>query len=326
MKKIAGCVLVGALALSLAACGGSDASGADNGGGAAKKTLTIGIANYSLQAPYFIAMAKAIETEAKTYSNVKVISTDAQGDAAKLTTNVNDLLTQKVDGIIISGGPLNAAPAAMNAIEQKNVPSILVDRKFAGGQYTSWIGPNNTQIGQGDGQYIADRLKGNGTLAVITGGPADNTIGLDRTNGLLGVVKQSPGITVVTAPDFGGWSSDGGLKVMENLLAKNQHIDAVFCENDAMCLGAQKAISDAGRTDEMFLVAADGQKEALAAIESGSNYAATAVNNADTIGRAGLDRMMAVLAGAEPSKDTPLEAPVVTKDNVDRYSNPDSIF
>jgi ribose transport system substrate-binding protein len=321
MKKIAGCVLVGALAVSLAACGDSGGSG-----GTAKKTLTIGVANYSLQAPYFIAMSKAIETEAKTYSNVKVISTDAQGDAAKLTTNVNDLLTQKVDGIIISGGPLNAAPAAMNAIKQKNVPSILVDRKFAGGQYTSWIGPNNLQIGQGDGKYIADRLKGNGTLAVIKGGPADNTIGLDRTNGLLGVVKQSPGITVVTAPDFGEWSSDGGLKAMENVLAKNKSISAVFCENDAMCLGAQKAISDAGRTNEMFLVAADGQKEALAAIAQGSNFAATAVNNADTIGRAGLDRMMAVLAGAKPSKDTPLQAPLVTKDNVARYSNPDSIF
>lgn len=321
MKKIAGSLLAGALALSLTACGDSD-----DGGGAAKESLTIGVANFSLQAPYFIAMSKAIESEAGTYGNIKVITTDAQGDAAKLTTNVSDLLTQKVDGVIISGGPLNAAPAAMNAIKQKDVPSVLVDRKFSGGQYTSWIGPNNTQIGQGDGKYIADRLKGSGTLVVIKGGPADNTIGLDRTNGLLGVIKQSPGIKVVTAPDFGEWSSDGGLKAMENVLAKNKEIDAVFCENDSMCLGAQKAISDADRTGEMFLVGADGQKEALAAIKSGSNYAATAVNNADTIGRTGLNRMLAILAGAKPAKDTPLEAPLVTKDNVDKYSDPKSIF
>jgi ribose transport system substrate-binding protein len=322
MKKIVCGVAAGALALSLSACGGSD----NSGGGTAKKELKIGVANFSLGAPYFIAMSKAIETEAKTYTNVKMITTDAQGDAAKLTSNIDDLLTQGVDGIIISGGPLNSAPAAMNAIKQKNIPSVLVDRKFSGGQYTSWIGPNNSQIGQGDGKYIVDRLKGNGTLAVIKGGPADNTIGLDRTNGLMGAVKQSPGIKVVTAPDFGDWSSDGGLKVMENLLAKNSHIDAVFCENDSMCLGAQKAISDANRTDEMFLVAADGQKEALKALKDGTNYGATAVNNADTIGRSGLNRMMAILGGAQPAKDTPLDAPVVTKDNVDRYYNPDSLF
>ncbi|WP_395103557.1 substrate-binding domain-containing protein [Actinomadura sp. SCN-SB] len=323
MRRIVGCALAGALALTFAAgCGGSD----DESGGGAKKQITIGVANFSLQAPYFIAMSKAIETEAKTYTNVKLITTDAQGDANKLTSDINNLLTQNVDGVIISGGPLNAAPAAMNAIKQKDVPSVLVDRKFAGGQYTSWIGPNNTQGGQNDGKYIVDRLKGNGTLAIIKGGPADNTIGLDRTNGLKSVLKQSPGIKVIEAPDFGGWSSDGGLKVMENLLARNSTIDAVFCENDSMCLGAQKAIGDAGRSDEMFLVGVDGQKEALQAIRNGTNYAATAVNNADTIGRAGLNRMMAILAGATPQKDTPLEAPVVTKDNVAQYHNPRSLF
>lgn len=323
MRRIVGCALAGALALTFAAgCGGSD----DESGGGAKKQITIGVANFSLQAPYFIAMSKAIETEAKTYTNVKLITTDAQGDANKLTSDINNLLTQNVDGVIISGGPLNAAPAAMNAIKQKDVPSVLVDRKFAGGQYTSWIGPNNTQGGQNDGKYIVDRLKGNGTLAIIKGGPADNTIGLDRTNGLKSVLKQSPGIKVIEAPDFGGWSSDGGLKVMENLLARNSKIDAVFCENDSMCLGAQKAIGDAGRSDEMFLVGVDGQKEALQAIRNGTNYAATAVNNADTIGRAGLNRMMAILAGATPQKDTPLEAPVVTKDNVAQYHNPRSLF
>lgn len=321
MKKIAGCLLAGALALTLTSCGDSGEDGATK-----RESLTIGVASFSLQAPYFIAMEKAIKDEAEAYGNIKVISTDAQGDAAKLTTNVNDLLTQDVDGIIISGGPLNAAPAAMNAIEQKKIPSVLVDRKFSGGKYTAWIGPNNDQIGQGDGKYIADRLKGSGTLVVIKGGPADNSIGLARTNGLLGVIKQSPGIKVVEAPDFGEWSSDGGLKTMENVLAKNKEIDAVFCENDSMCLGAQKAIADAGRTDEMFLVGADGQKEALTAIKDGGNYAATAVNNADTIGRTGLNRMLAILAGAQPAKDTPLEAPVVTKDNVDKYLDPNSIF
>ncbi|HEY8482704.1 MAG TPA: substrate-binding domain-containing protein [Spirillospora sp.] len=321
MKKIARCLLAGALALALTSCGDSGENA-----GTTKESLTIGVASFSLQAPYFIAMEKAIKDEAKAYGNIKVISTDAQGDAAKLTTNVNDLLTQDVDGIIISGGPLNAAPAAMNAIAQKKVPSVLVDRKFSGGEYTAWIGPNNDQIGQNDGKYIADRLKGNGTLVIIKGGPADNSIGLARTNGLLGVIKQSPGIKVVEAPDFGEWSSDGGLKAMENVLAKHKKIDAVFCENDSMCLGAQKAIADAGRADEMFLVGADGQKEALAEIKKGGNYAATAVNNADTIGRAGLNRMLAILAGAKPAKDTPLEAPLVTKDNVDRYLDPNSIF
>lgn len=324
MRKILCGVLAGTVAISMAACGGS--GGSDKSGTAAKDQIKIGVANFGLQAPYFIAMSKAIQDEAKTYSNVKTDVTDAHSNASQLTTDVNNLLAQNVDGIIVSGGPLNAAPAAMNAIKKKKVPVILVDRKFSGGNYTSWVGPDNEQIGQEDGKFIVDKLHGKGTLAIIRGGPADNTIGLARTNGVKSAVKKAPGIKTVISPDFGQWSSDGGLKAMQNLLVKNKEIDAVFCENDAMCLGAKKAIGNAHRSDQMFLVAGDGQKEALKAIKSGSDYAATAVNNSDTIGRMGFDRLMAVLGGATPKKDTPLDAPLVTKQNVDQYYDPNSLF
>ena len=122
---------------------------------------------------------------------------------------------------------------------------------------------------------------------------------------MLSVVETYPGITVVTAPDLGGWSADGGMTLMEDMLAANPKIDAVFCENDSMCLGAQTAIADAGRSDEMFLVGVDGETAALEAIMNGTNYAATGLNNSDQIGRAGFHRLMAILAGAiTAEKDT----------------------
>jgi ABC-type sugar transport system substrate-binding protein len=177
-----------------------------------------------------------------------------------------------------------------------------------------------------DGQYIVQRLGGKGRLLDIRGGPADNSIGLDRTNGMLSEVEKSD-IEVVMAPDFGGWSSDGGFTIMEDMLAKYDKIDVVFCENDSMCLGAQKAIADAGRSDEMFLCGVDGEKAALVAIlAEGSNYACTGLNNSDQIGRAAFHRIMAILAGSQTPKDTVLPSPLITKDNAPRYYNPDSVF
>jgi len=99
-------------------------------------------------------------------------------------------------------------------------------------------------------------------VVVVRGGPADNSIGLDRTNGMLSVVGKTS-MTVQRAPDFGGWSEDGGFKVMEGMLARFKKIDVVFCENDSMCEGAQKAIKDAGRSNEMFLTSIDGEKVAV---------------------------------------------------------------
>jgi ribose transport system substrate-binding protein len=292
---------------------------------AQEKTIKIGMVNYTLCCAYFIGMSDAVQAEAGFYSNIAVIVTDANGDAAKLTSDVEDVLAQYPTGIIISGGPLEAAPAALDAIKAAGVPVVLVDRKLKGGDYTSWIGPDNYTIGVQDGKYIVDRLGGTGRLVVLRGGPEDNSIGLDRTNGMLSEVDKSQ-IEVVKAPDFGNWSEDGGSTIMSDMLAKYDKIDAVFCENDSMCLGAQKAIADAGRSDEMFLVGVDGQKEALVQILNGTNYAATGLNNSDYIGRAAFHRLMAILAGGTAPTDTVLPSPLITSDNVARFYNPDSVF
>jgi ribose transport system substrate-binding protein len=289
------------------------------------KAITIGVANFSQCCAYFIGMNSAIIDEAKQYSNVTIISTDANGDAAKLNSDIEDLITKKVDGIIISGAWLEQLPSAMDSINAAGIPVVLVDRQWKSG-YTSYVGPDNFTIGQQDGQFIIDKLGSKGTLVMIKGGPADNSIGLNRTNGVLDVIGKVPGITVITAPDYGGWSEDGGLKQMENLLAANSQIDAVFCENDSMCLGAQRAIADAGRSSEMFLCGVDGQKEALLQILNGTNYACTGLNNSDQIGRAGFNRIMGILAGGTPEKDTYLPSPLIDFNNVIKYYDPNSLF
>jgi len=289
------------------------------------KEFTIGVANFLLGAPYFVAMSDAAEEEAAYYENVTVITTDGQGDAEKMTSDVEDLIAKGADGILINAGPIEALPAALDAIAKAGIPVVMVDRQLKGGEYNSWIGPDNYLIGVQDGQYIVNRLGGEGFLLDIRGGPADNTIGLARTNGMLSEVQKS-NIKVEMAPDFGGWSEDGGFKIMEDMLAKYDKIDVVFCENDSMCLGAQKAIEDAGRSDEMFLCGVDGQKEALKAIMDGTNYACTGKNDSDEIGRAGFHRLMAILGGAKPEKDTVLPSPLITIDNACQYYNPDSLF
>jgi ribose transport system substrate-binding protein len=314
------------LAVILAACAkATETPVAETG----PTSLKIGMANFSQCCPYFIGMNNAVIDEAKPYSNVTIVSTDANGDAAKFQSDIEDLIAQKVNGVIVSGAWLEEAPAALDALKTAGIPTVLVDRQFGKGSsesYTSYIGPDNFTIGVQDGQYIADRLGGEGVVVELRGGPADNSIGLNRSNGVNSILSTYPGITVVVAPDFGSWSADGGIALMEDMLAANPKIDAVFCENDSMCLGAQTAISDAGRSEEMFLVGVDGETAALESIMNNTNYAATGLNNSDQIGRAAFNRLMAILGGGTPEKNTYLPSPSITIDNVMRYYNPEGEF
>jgi ribose transport system substrate-binding protein len=312
--------IFGVAALAAASLASANVRAAD------KEEIKIGMVNLSLCCAYFVGMDAAVKDEAKVYPNIKILSTDANGDVAKLTSDVEDLLNQGVKGLIVSGAFIEAAPAALEAIQQAGVPVVMVDRLLKGGDYTSWVGPDNRVIGEGIGDYMVKRLGGKGKVIIIRGGPADNTIGSARSDGVKTKLAAA-NITAVVSPGWGEWSADGGFKQMEDMLAKEKDINAVFCENDSMCLGAQKAIHDAGKDADIFVSAVDGELGALKEINrADSNYGATGLNSADQIGRAGFNRLMAILAGADVPKNTALPSPIITKDNAVKFINEGSTF
>jgi ribose transport system substrate-binding protein len=305
--------------LAMAALGAMPVSAQD-------KEINVGMVNLSLCCAYFVGMDAAVKDEASHFSNIKVLSTDANGDVAKLTSDVEDLLNQNVDVFIISGAWIEAAPAALEAINQAGTPIVMVDRLLKGGDFAAWVGPDNRAIGEGIGDYIVDRLGGKGKVAIIRGGPADNTIGSNRSEGVRSKFEGTE-IEAIVAPGWGEWSADGGFTQMEDMLSKNDDLNAVFCENDSMCLGAQKAIADAGKAEQIFIASVDGEMGTLKEImREGSNYGATGRNSSDQIGRAGFNRAMAILAGGVPEKETALPSPIITKDNAIKFYDESSKF
>jgi hypothetical protein len=137
MKRNLALTIVVILAVALAACGQAAPTTAPEAG---PRTFKIGVANFSQCCPYFIGMNNAVLAEASAYSNITVVTTDANGDAAKFQSDIEDLIAQGIDGIIISGAWLEQAPAALDALAAAGIPSVLVDRQFGGGGGTGWVG------------------------------------------------------------------------------------------------------------------------------------------------------------------------------------------
>lgn len=294
--------------------------------GRARDEVLIGMVTLQMRSPYFIAMVRAVEEAAREFPNVRVIVADGDGDAAKVASDIEDLIAQRVDGFIMNISPLEALPGPMAAINEAGIPVVLVNRKLVGSEYNLWIGADNYKTGVGVGEVIARTMDGQGVLLMMRGGPEDNSTGNARRDGVLSQVENT-GVQIIFAPEFGGWTEDGGFRIMEDMLARHPRIDAVFAENDSMALGAMKAISDAGRADQIKVFGFDGQREALRQIQLGTNYVGTGLNSASAIGEMGFQRLMSILGGAVPrERDVIFPVTVVTRENVNQYYDPDSIF
>lgn len=322
--------LVVFVSLGLAACAEQEQPAAppaeQPGENAEERELTIGIVTLQMRSAYFIAMVRAIEEAAGEYANVKTVVADADGDAAKVGSDIEDLIALGVDGLIMNISPLETLPGPMQDITEAGIPCVLVNRRFLGTGYDSWIGVDNYETGVAVGEQIVRYMDGSGVLLMMRGGPEDNSTGNARRDGVLSQVEPA-GIEVIFAPEFGGWTEDGGFSVMEDMLALYPNIDALFAENDSMALGAQKAIEDAGRADEILIFGFDGQKAALSQIMEGTNYIASGLNSPDLIGPMGFNHLMAVIAGAvRKDIDTMFPVTVITPDNIVMFYDPDSIF
>jgi ribose transport system substrate-binding protein len=279
--------------------------------------LLIGLANFRLDSVYFINMEEAMADEAEQLG-LEYISTDAGQDAAKLASDVEDMIAQGVDGVVLQASPLQTVPAVTEALEAAGIPLVLVNRRLPDDTYASWIGADNTDMGRNAGEFIAERMGGEGKLVILRGGPEDNPVGIARTEGVRSMVDDSD-IEVVVAPGFGEWTEDGGFGLMSDMLVAHDDIAAVFCENDGMCLGALRAIEDAGRADEVFIVGVDAVPEALDAIRADGPFVGSALNDADSIGRQGVRHLLEILRGEEVERDLELPGPLIHGDNIDEF-------
>lgn len=284
--------------------------------------FTVGIANYSLATPYLAALNQAMEDRASEVG-VEVISKDAGGDADRLTASVIELLEEDVDGIIVSSGDLANVPGVPLAMRNSRVSLVFVGRAFDSGAYNASIGPDYVTIGWDSCDYIGNALGGRGKVATIAGGPVSHPVGQLLAEGFESCVEETlPEMSLVEATTFGGWTEEGGRHAMNSLLAEHGDVVAVFCQDDAMCLGAQRAAAEAGRSHEMIFVGVGGTSAAFDSIMDGTNFNATSLLDPQVLGAQGINLMATIFRMEDFVRNSFVPSPLVRSENVAEYYDP----
>ncbi|MGN7477730.1 ribose ABC transporter substrate-binding protein RbsB [Solibacillus silvestris] len=267
--------------------------------------LTIGLSISTLNNPFFVTLSENAEAKAKELG-AKTTIVDAQDNASKQASDIEDLIQQNVDLIIINPVDSIAVATAVESANALNIPVITVDRSSEGGEVVSHIASDNVAGGVLAGDYIT-KLVGEGAKVVELEGVAGSSAARDRGQGFNEAVT---GILDVVTKQTANFNRSEGLTVMENILQSNPDVTAVFAHNDEMALGAQEAISASGK--KIVVVGFDATDDAVAAVKAG-RLAATVAQKPDEIGKIAMETAVAYLNGETVEEVIPVNLELITK-------------
>ncbi len=287
-------------------------------------TVVIGFSGPAADHGWLGAINSGAQAAADSFDDVELRVAEGTNDPIAQIAAVETFVNDGVDAIVLlptDGAALTeAAIAAMEA----GIPVINVDREFSSPfAARSTILGDNYGMGVAAGTYICEQLGGEGFVAEIAG--IDSLpLTQDRSEGFADALEDC-GLEVGArvAADF---TVAGGEAAASQLLSANPQIDAIWNHDDDQGIGVLAAIDAAGR-DEFFMVGGAGSKSAMEAIEADDTVLKATViypstQAADGVALARLIAQQKTLGGiitpSVPNRIV-LDAPVVTKENVDEF-------
>jgi len=229
-----------------------------------KKKVAVVIS--TLNNPWFVILAEsAAENARKLGYEAKIF--DSQNSPAVESDNFENLISSEFDAILFN--PTDADGSVSNVLRAKaaGIPVFCMDREINNDDAaTSQILSDNYSGCVEVGIEFVKALKEKGTYVEILGLVGDNNTWA-RSKGFHSVVDKFPNLKMV-AQQSGDFDRNKAMEVLETIMQAHPNIDAVFCGNDAMALGAYQALQAAGKT-KVKVFGFDGASEVIEKIKEG---------------------------------------------------------
>jgi len=280
-----------------------------NSGAPQAKTYTFGVSLSGLNHPFFVDVKTGLEAKAKELG-VNVIVTDAQDNTSKQISDIEDLITKKVDVIILNPTDSAAVVPAVEKANAANIPVVTVDRAANGGKVATHIASDNVEAGKMAADFIIKALNGKGKVVELQG-IAGSSAARDRGKGFNDQIKTAAGIQIV-AQQPADFARAKGLSVMENILQAHPDIDAVFGHNDEMVLGAIEAMKSKLKDKKVVVVGVDAIDDAVKAINDGT-MAATVGQKPKLMGEMAVESALKIVKGEKVDAFIPVPLDLITK-------------
>ena len=218
--------------------------------------------------------------------NIKIV--DGANDQATQSNQIDNFITEGVDVLIINPVNSSSAETITDKVVGADIPLVYINREPSADEQKRWVdnnwdvtyvGCDARQSGTMQGELIVDLglekvdLNGDGKVQyVMVEGDPENVDAQYRTEFSVKALTDAGWEVECLVDQVGNWDQAQGEQIVANALAQyGNDVEVVFCNNDAMALGAYTAIQNAGRkvNENIYLTGVDALAEALQLVIEG---------------------------------------------------------
>ena len=330
-RKLLASALALVMAGSLIACGsggGGETKAASEGeskettvaeksesAGGEKKHYKFGYTCMDGTNPFFVTIQDKIK-ELVEANGDELIVTDPGNDVTKQISQVEDMLSQKLDGLFMNPVDAQGIIPALDLAKEAGVPMVGFDTEVGDMSYlVSYTGSDNYNAGKVVGEDLVKKAPNGGKIIVLDSPTMQSVV--DRTNGFMDAIKDH-GFEVVAQQDAKG-NLQIAMGIAEDLLQSNPDVVAIFGGNDPTALGALAAANAAGIKNCM-IYGVDGSPDIKSELASGNSLIeGTGAQSPVSIAEKAVKIMYDYVEGKQVEERYPVETFLITSDNVAQY-------
>ncbi len=232
---------------------------------------------------------------------------------------VEDFISRGVDGIVLAPLDDTALRNPVADAVHAGIPVVIFDSALKSDLLTSFVATDNAEGGRKAGVFLANLLNGKGRVAMLRYAEGSAST-MSREQGFLDAVGRYEGLTVVSANQYGGATTETAYKASENLLAPLKQadgslaLDGIFCPNESTTFGMLRALQEAGLAGKVRFVGFDSSPKLVEALDKGQ-IDGLVLQNPVNMGYLAVKTLVAHLRGQAVPARIDTGSTLVTRDN-----------
>ncbi len=290
----------------------------------AADALKFAVVPKAMNNPFFDIARDGCMKRAKELGNVECIYRGPiEHEPATQVQIIQDLITQRVDGIAISVSDVGAATGVIKAARDAGIHVITFDADAPGSAREAYIGTNNKDLGRTLGEMLVKAQPHPGFYGMVSGGPAAANLN-ERLEGVREVVAKAGWKEVSGSPTFCNDDPTLAIQQLNDLTTAHADLNAViaiggwplfvpegyrnFVDNNA----------ERFKSGKLVAVSADTLPSELQLLKQG--YVAALVGQRPfEMGEKAMDTLLALHDGKSVPAIVYTGVDRVTKDNIDQF-------